>query len=143
MTQKQTFTKFYESVIHIFCSHFFYKKCISIWTQPLQNRIAKSSVLNLRHHITVIDITTGDRWEGERNYKRFTGKKQTGKNKCFHRQNKTKLTLDSLLLVFHFPRFDHIFHLLRNVCKFILLGEIFTIYLKMRYFTCRVDFKFY
>ena len=30
-------------VIHIFCLHFFYKKCISVGTQPRRNRIANSS----------------------------------------------------------------------------------------------------
>ena len=33
--------------------------------------------------------------------------------------------------------------LLPNVSKCILVAEIFTVYLKMGYFACRVDLKFY
>ena len=60
ITLKETCTKFYESFI---CSThtFFYKKCISIGTHPLGNKIAKSSVLNLHNHITVKEIAPSDR----------------------------------------------------------------------------------
>ena len=47
--------------IHISYSHVFYKKCISVGTHPLGNRIAKSSVLNWHNHIRVKEKTTGDR----------------------------------------------------------------------------------
>ena len=64
-------------------SHFFYKKWISIGTHPLENRIAKASVLNMYNHITVIEIATGDQWKRVRNLKRtvervlrFIGKKK-------------------------------------------------------------------
>ena len=60
ITLKETCTKIYESFI---CSThtFFYKKCISIGTHPLGNKIAKSSVLNLHNHITVKEIAPSDR----------------------------------------------------------------------------------
>ena len=75
-------------VIHIFCLHFFYKKCISVGTQPRRNRIANSSEFAKSH----LSDRNNYRW---------------------------------------------------SVVKCILVAEIFTVYLKMRYFTWRVDLKFY
>ena len=111
-----------------------------------QNR--QSSVLNLHIHITVAEIATSDWWKRVRNLKDrqeifeiFRETNRQEKIKCFDEENKTKLTLNSFagfplsLIWSYFP--------LATQCLQMYLSEIFTLYLKKRYFTCRVDLGFY
>ena len=111
-----------------------------------QNR--QSSVLNLHIHITVAEIATSDWWKRVRNLKDrqeifeiFRETNRQEKIKCFDEKNKTKLTLNSFagfplsLIWSYFP--------LATQCLQMYLSEIFTLYLKKRYFTCRVDLWFY
>ena len=116
------------------------------WPHPLGNRIEMSSVLNLHIHITVAEIATSEWWKRVRNLKDrqeiFRETNRQEKIKCFdEKKNETKLTLNSFagfplsLIWSYFP--------LATQCLQMYLSEIFTLYLKKRYFTCRVDLGFY
>ena len=65
---------------------------------------------------------------------RFIGKNRQEKNKCFDGNNKMKLTLE-LLAGFSLSLIWLYFPLVPNVCKYLSLAEIFTMYLKMCCFT--------
>ena len=165
ITQKHKVFKSHS--IHIFYSHSFYKKFISTGTHPLRSRIAKSSVLNLHNHITVIETTTGDRWKQVSNQKDrrerfeiYRGKKQTGKKQVFWWKKQNEANPWIVCRYFTFPDLINFIEIaLRHGCSPVNLLHIFrtpfpkntlgrlllNLYnvLRMCYFTFRVDLKFY